>query len=135
MPPHNHNRIIKTILHRLPDVQAVYRFGSWETQYERSDSDIDLAILPIAPRSSMERWELAQELASALNRDVDLVDLLQASTVMRAQVIAHGDRLYCCDETVCATFEVYVFSAYARLNEERSAILDRIHHRGRVYGG
>ena len=135
MLAHNHNRIIETITQHLPDILAVYRFGTWDTEHERPDSDIDLAVLPVAPLDSMDRWNLQQQLASVLSRDVDLVDLLQASTVMRAQVIAHGVRLYCADETACATFETYVFSAYARLNEERGAILDAIRQRGRVYGG
>ncbi len=127
--------ILTTILKHLSDVIAVYRFGSWGTEHERADSDVDLAVLPTAPLEPMQRWNLAQAVANLLGRDVDLVDLLRASTVMRAQVIAYGARLYCADEAVCSTFETYVFSSYARLNEERSAILHDIRQRGRVYGG
>lgn len=126
--------IATAILARLPDVVAVYHFGTWGTRYQRPDSDIDLAVLPAAPLPAMLRWELAQDLASGLGRDVDLVDLLTASTVMRAQVIAHGQRLYCGDEAACGAFETYVFSSYARLNEERHAILQDIQNRGRIHG-
>jgi hypothetical protein len=68
-----------------------------------------------------------------LYRDVDLVDLLAASTVLRAQVIAYGERLYCGAQFACETFENYVFASYARLNEERDAILRDIRQRGQVY--
>lgn len=37
--------IIKTIIAELPDVQAIYRYGSAGSKYERHDSDIDIAIL------------------------------------------------------------------------------------------
>ncbi|CAN5730634.1 hypothetical protein BH20ACT11_BH20ACT11_16830 [soil metagenome] len=82
----------------------------------------------------MELWCAAQELASRAGRDVDVVDLARASTVMRAQVVHEGERLYCADGTACDTFEDYVYSSYARLNEERREILRDILSRGRVYG-
>lgn len=37
--------IIKTIIAELPDVQAIYRYGSAGSKYERHDRDIDIAIL------------------------------------------------------------------------------------------
>jgi predicted nucleotidyltransferase len=127
--------LIDLIRERLPDVAAVYRFGSAGTPGEHRGSDIDLAVLPARPLDPVPRWQLAQELATLAHRDIDLVDLLSASTVMRAQVIARGERLFCADERACATFEDYAFSAYARLNEERREILKDIVERGSVYGG
>jgi predicted nucleotidyltransferase len=122
-----------TLLHHLPDAIALYRFGSWGTVYQRPDSDIDLAVLPSVRLAPLQRWELGQALARVLYRDVDLVDLRAASTVLRAQVIAYGERLYCGDPFACETFENYVFASYARLNEERGAILRDIRQRGQVY--
>ena len=119
----------------VPGLLAVYRFGSLGTSGERKESDIDLAFLPEAPVSNVTRWNLAQELASTLGMDVDLVDLRQATTVMRMQVVAHGTRIYSADDVRIDTFEDMVFSAYARLNEERREILNDIHSRGCVYGG
>jgi len=37
------SQIVKMLLNSLPDTLAVYRFGSWGTQHERRESDIDLA--------------------------------------------------------------------------------------------
>lgn len=126
--------IIRALLDSLPGIVAIYRFGSWDTPQARSDSDIDLAVLPEQPLSNLDRWELSQKLAQIASRDVDLVDLRSASTVMRLQIIAHGERLYCADEAEAGRFETSVYSGYARLNEERREILADIRDRGSVYG-
>lgn len=118
----------------LPDCQVIYRFGSWGTDDERPDSDIDLAVLPLAPLDPVFRWDLAQRLASLARRDVDLVDLLRASTVLRMQVVAHGQRLYTADVNAVEQFEDTVFSSYVRLNEERRGILDDVQQRGNIHG-
>lgn len=127
--------MVAQIRAEYPDVVAIYRFGSWGTANQRKDSDIDIALLAARPISAIPLWELGQRLAQRAGRDVDLVDLLSASTVMRAQVVANGQRLFCADESVCANFEDLAFSAYARLNEERKSILEDIAKRGRIYGG
>ncbi len=53
---------------------------------------------------------------------------------MRMQVISKGQRIYCSNEQSCEMFEDFVFSDYARLNEERAGILEDIGQRGAVYG-
>ncbi|MEK7289910.1 MAG: nucleotidyltransferase domain-containing protein, partial [Planctomycetota bacterium] len=37
--------IIKTVCFYYPDVSAIYLFGSYSTEYERMDSDVDIALL------------------------------------------------------------------------------------------
>jgi uncharacterized protein len=127
-------RMISALLAAIPNCQAIYRFGTWMTEDERPDSDIDLAVLPSAPLEPVFRWELAQRLAIEARRDVDLIDLLRASTVLRMQVVAHGQRIYCADLNRVEVFEDYVYSGYARLNEERREILADVRERGNVYG-
>lgn len=127
-------QLVVALLSSLPSCQAVYRFGSWGTDAQRPDSDIDLALLPSHPLDPVLRWELAQTLASLAGRDVDLVDLLGASTVLRMQVVAYGERLYSADALRVDQFEDFVFSSYARLNEERREILADVRQRGNIYG-
>ena len=115
--------VVDLVRAALPDVVGIYRFGSWTTPNEHAGSDVDLALLPAQPLDGLVRWELAQDLARLLKRDVDLVDLRAASTVLRAQVIAKGERLFCADISACDTFEDLAFSAYAHLNEARRGIL------------
>ena len=56
-------------------------------------------------------------------RDVDLVDLRQASTVLRVQILRDARMLLDADAAERARFEATALSAYARLNEERKQIL------------
>ncbi|AJF07540.1 type VII toxin-antitoxin system MntA family adenylyltransferase antitoxin [Geoalkalibacter subterraneus] len=127
--------IVQCLREAVPDLLAVYRFGSFGTDAERLESDLDIAFLAEASPSHVKRWRLAQEMATMFGREVDLIDLAQATTVFRMQVIAHGRRIWCADEVRVETYADYVFSSYARLNEERRWILQDIRERGNIYGG
>lgn len=118
----------------VPGLIALYRFGSQAKGIARPASDIDLAILSREPMPNLRRFELAQELATQLHRDVDLVDLRTASAVMKMQVLSTGTCLVSQDESARREFEMYAYSDYARLNEERHEIVKGITKRGLVYG-
>jgi predicted nucleotidyltransferase len=118
----------------IPSLAAVYQFGSSVTGVEHLESDVDLAFLATAPPSHVDRFDLQQELASVLKREVDLIDLRSASTVMAIQVISTGRLLYDADASVRGGFEDFTYSSYARLNEERREILTRVRVEGTVYG-
>jgi predicted nucleotidyltransferase len=126
--------IVDTLRRLIPGCVAIYLFGSHAAGTARRDSDIDLAVLAPAPLGDEERWHLAQTLAVALGRDVDLVDLRRASAVMRVQVLESGKLLFESDSTQRQEFEAIALSDYARLNEERQGILADIRARGSVYG-
>ena len=128
------NALVDRIRQSVPNLIALYRFGSQAKGLARPESDLDLAVLACDPIPAVRRFELAQELAIQLHRDVDLVDLRTASTVMRMQVISTGECLDAPNEPTRREFEMYVFSDYARLNEERREILKRISASGLVYG-
>ena len=130
----NDNLLIEFTRQTIPDLIALYRFGSQAKGSARPESDVDLAVLAHHPISAFSLFELAQELAAQLHRDVDLLDLSAASTVMRMQVISTGKCLAAPDEAARREFEMYTYSHYARLNEERRDILKRISASGSVYG-
>jgi len=125
---------VKCIRHALPEVSAIYLFGSAASGQMHANSDIDLAVYSSQKLEKLQLWDLSQKLAVIAGRDVDLIDLHAASSVLRMQVISRGKRLLCIDRTLCEQFEDFVFSDYARLNEERSGILADIRQRGSVYG-
>lgn len=111
----------------------VILFGSAAKGTIRQDSDVDLAFLSDQKKGSYELFLMAQELAAILNREVDLVDLNQASTVFQAQIIGHGKVLYCNDEHRRQLFYMLTLKKYAKLNEERKPILEKIKERGSIY--
>lgn len=126
--------VIEALRKALPDLVAIYRFGSTATGQAVPGSDVDIAVLPSSPLDPAFRFDLQETLAVALHRSVDLVDLLQASTVMRTQVLESAVLLFERDTAARLRFETAACSAYARLNEERRAILDQIRKEGTVYG-
>ena len=118
----------------LPGCRLIYLFGSRATGHQGDASDIDLAVLADRPIDSLARGRLQEDLASALGRDVGLVDLLQASTVLRARIVETGRVLYELRRSDRHRFEATALAAYARLNEERRGILEDIRLRGSVHG-
>jgi hypothetical protein len=69
-----------------------------------------------------------------LKRNVDLVDLRAVPTDLQAQIVTKGQRHVLTNFEQIESFEDFVYSSYARLNEERKYILADIQQRGSVYG-
>lgn len=128
-------KVIQLMREAVPELLAVYRFGSQAQGAARSESDVDLAFLALRAVSPKAGLALREELSLLLSRDVDLIDLRVASTVLRMQVISTGQCLFSADDRKREQFETMVYSSYARLNEERREILNDIRARGRVYAG
>ncbi len=125
---------VATIRAAMPDVQAIYRFGSMAAGTAGPGSDLDLAVLGPHPLDPMVRFDLQEQLASGVGRSVDLVDLRAASPVMAMQVLAAGELLHESDPESRGLFEDRAYGTYARLNEERRGILERVAAEGTVYG-
>jgi uncharacterized protein len=126
--------IVERLQRSLADLVAVYRFGSTAQGTATGASDVDIAVLARRPVPSERRFEIQEALATDIGHDVDLVDLGSTSTVLAMQVIAGGDLLYEADSAARGQFEDLTFSTYARLNEERRAILQRVAVEGTIYG-
>ena len=90
--------------------------------------------VPVAVPAIELGGRMALELAGTGLDDVDLIDLRSASPVMAMQVLASGRVLLDLDPVARGAFEDRVFGAYARLNEERRGILERVKAEGTVYG-
>ena len=118
----------------LDGVVAIYRFGSTAHGTASGASDTDIAALAASRIPAALRFDVQEQLAAQLGCDVDLVDLAAASPVMAIQAVARGRLLYDGDSGARGRFEDLTFGAYARLNEERCGILERIATEGTVYG-
>jgi predicted nucleotidyltransferase len=117
-------KIAKLLHQELPEVRLIYLFGSQASGQATDSSDWDIAVLCQQPLDNIVRWNTAQTLASVLDRDVDLVDLLEASTVLQMQVVSQG-KLLNGDEQSVHVFETQVYSMYAHLQESRQNIIDQ----------
>ncbi len=126
--------IIKTINTELADVQAIYRYGSAGSIYERQDSDIDIAILASCVVPFQEMMKLTESLVSITERDVDIHDMQKLPVTLRVQIVLQGTRIYCKDHAVSEAYDSNTLSDYVRLNEERQYILKDIQQREQIYG-
>ncbi|WP_256207884.1 nucleotidyltransferase domain-containing protein [Nitrosomonas sp. Nm166] len=130
-------RLIQQILETYPDTQAIYLFGSWGTEYERPESDVDIAVLLPAPQAkkagSLVLSDLHLALQAALDREVDLINLRQAPTVLQKEVVMAGRKIFCVPGTTVDEFELLVLALYQKLNEERAEILAEGLRSGRFY--
>lgn len=112
----------------------IYLFGSAAQGTMTETSDIDIAFLSNNEHTGYDVLMFSQQLADIANRDVDLIDLTEASTVFRAQIVGTGKLLYCNDENFRHEYEIRVLKEYAMLNEERKEIIDRVIKEKTIYG-
>ena len=119
-------KITEFLKKKIPGLLGIYIFGSFADDRLRPESDIDIAFLTWVKISAVDKWKIQEELASLLDIDIDLVDLKDASVVLRAEVVEKGTRIYTQNEYECDNFEVTTYSMYADLNEIRKDILNDI---------
>lgn len=129
----NQQIILKRVQDRLPDLLALYAFGSRIQGQANAESDLDLAVLVAGYADPLLLFDLAGELADVTGCAVDLLDLRAASTVMQYQIITTGVRWWQKDSQA-ALFETVILSEKTALDEARYALIDDIQHRGSVYG-
>jgi predicted nucleotidyltransferase len=125
--------ITRMLQDRVPNLLAVYAFGSQISNHAGPDSDLDLAVLVAAYADPLALWTLAGDLADVAGCPVDLLDLRAASTVMQYQVITTGQRWWASD-LQAAFFEVAVLSEKTALDTARSELLADIASKGTIHG-
>ncbi|MEE8587411.1 MAG: nucleotidyltransferase domain-containing protein [Acidobacteriota bacterium] len=129
----NETLIVQHLQQSLPELLAVYAFGSRAQGTANRDSDLDLAVLAEGKADPVELWKLAGDLAGIAGCTVDLLDLRQASTVMQHQIITSGRRLWTKD-VQAPLYESFILSEKTALDTARAGLLEDICREGRVYG-
>lgn len=117
-------RIVEFLRQKIKNLSGLYLFGSYATEMHTSRSDLDIAFLTSEKISAVDRWKIQEELASLIDIDIDLVDLKEASVILRAEVVENGKRIYTENAYECDNFEMVTYSMYADLNESRMDILN-----------
>src|SRR5690606_1962741 len=129
----NFSPILQLLQQRLPNLMAVYAFGSQIAGTADKNSDLDLAVLVAGYADVIELWDISSDIAELANCEVDLLDFRAASTVMQYQILTTGERLSATDYNV-DIYEAAVLSEMTRLNEGRTGLLGDIREQGTVYG-
>jgi predicted nucleotidyltransferase len=102
---------------------VVYLFGSFGTPSQHQGSDMDIAFLPTLAADPVDCFRIAGQLAGQFGRQVDLVNLAHASTVFSKEVLRTGIPIDIGSPPLQQQFEMLTLADYARLNEERQAVL------------
>ena len=118
-------RIITTLIHEIPTLQALYIFGSQQDGTATNKSDIDIAFLSTEKMKSLQRWDISKKLAKELSQDIDLIELSQTNTIFRYQILSTAERIYGEGYEV-ESFETLAYSFYLRFQEECKPIVDAI---------
>jgi len=106
-------------------VEAAFLLGSAAADRLRTDSDVDVAILPRhrAGLTAEDRLVLTGELTRIFRRPVDLGVLSTTNVVYAKEAIATGRLLFERDRRVTARFAMLALSMYASLQEARREVL------------
>lgn len=96
-----------------PNISAVWIVGSYGTEYQREDSDIDFAILFDKDVPIMEEMQVSTDISLILNfEDVDTIDLLKAPITLQFKTIKEDRSIYEADKIKVADFIEYVIRRY-----------------------
>lgn len=121
------------ILDALPGLLAIYVFGSAAQGQTTEDSDLDLAVLGTEPVPPTRLYHLARSMEAQLGIDVDLVDVLTASTVLKKEVVAGGRPIHCSNGDAVLDFEARTLSEYGRYREGMESLLQAVRDTGKAY--
>lgn len=129
----NFSPVLQLLQQRLPNLMAVYAFGSQVSGDADKNSDLDLAVLVAGYANVIELWDISSDIAELVNCEVDLLDFRAASTVMQYQILMTGQCLFAIDSSV-GVYEAMVLSQMTALNEARAGLIQDIREEGAVYG-
>jgi predicted nucleotidyltransferase len=109
-----------------PGALAWYVLGSVATGTMRSDSDLDLAVLPlpgvVLDRAELIRW--AGSLAIEVGREVDVGVVESSNLVYAKEALTKGQRLVCSDPSLADRRASELLSLYLTFQEDRKEVLD-----------
>lgn len=134
----NYQEIISSVRTTYSDTQAIYLYGTWGTEDQRQDSDLDIAVLlPPATARTLDRltWSrLSTEVAAVAKVEyADLIELRTVPVLLCKEIIAADRRIYCADEYAADEFAMLMLSFYQKLNDERRDIVGSGLRDGRFY--
>ena len=102
-------------------------FGSSGTEYEREDSDLDLAFLSENLISEEKEYNLLQELNNFYKRgDIDLVNLRKGNPILKLNISREGRVIFERDNEF-DKFQLYAAHLYADtkfIRKEREKVLE-----------
>ncbi len=100
---------LRKVVALLPQVRQAILFGSVAAGRQRHDSDLDFAVDAGRPLTAEEKVALIAELAAALGRPIDLIDLHTVGEPLLGQILHTGKRILGSDAEYAALIQRHVF--------------------------
>jgi predicted nucleotidyltransferase len=129
----NREAIVHLLQARLPNLLAIYAFGSQVDGTAGPDSDLDLAVLVRGQVDPARLWDISGEIADLAGCPVDLLDFRAASTVMQYRILSTGQRWWAANSQA-DLYEAGVLSDKTELDGARAALIADVQREGRIYG-
>jgi predicted nucleotidyltransferase len=86
----NLREILRTTLRQYPSVRLCLVFGSTAAGKSAAGSDLDIAIAAEEPLPPETRLEVMEAISSAIDREVDLIDLMAETGPILKQALSKG---------------------------------------------
>ncbi len=123
---------IKNILSPYSDIAFAFIFGSFSEGNVTAHSDIDIAVFFCTPADFYRINDLRETLSKELKIETDIVNLNNASPIIRMQVLKKGILLLKNNTHAYNDFFVKTVKEYDDLKRTRKEIEDNI-LRGKIY--
>ena len=113
-----------SVFGRHPAVAAVYLLGSAVVGRLRTDSDIDVALLPKAGQmiSLQTRLDLAAQLEAQLHRTIDVGVLAGNNLIYASEVLLNGKRIFTADPEYTESMEMRFLGCYLTFKQDRKVV-------------
>ena len=108
-------------------ILSAYVLGSAVSGRMRPDSDLDIAVLPVAtagPLSQVDIAELSATLSLAAGRAVDVGVLSSRNLIYASEAILKGERFFCRDRFQADLAAATLLGLAAQFRYERREIVD-----------
>lgn len=105
----DHDERIQQILEKHPHILLAVLFGSLARNAANFDSDLDIAVRADRPLDADEKMRLIMDLAEAIGRPVDVVDLSTVGEPLLGQIMTGGRRLLGDDARYAALLSQHLF--------------------------
>jgi predicted nucleotidyltransferase len=110
---------LRQVLERRPDVRFALLFGSTLTRGPERARDVDVAVSFTEPKPLLLLGRLEGDLERAAGREIDVVDIDRATTLLRWEVARGGQVLVCRDRDELTEFRARASLEYLDIQPHR----------------
>lgn len=118
----NKIEVLKKYFSGKSNILGVWIIGSQGTEYQREDSDIDLAVLYDSNINDLEEMKYACDITEIIKREnIDTINLKKSPITLQFKTIKEGRSLYEADYIKVCDYIEYVINNY----EDKKYYLDQ----------